>query len=277
MHETLKKAVTVEANALARRHHIKNKQRVLAIMERTAVECGEEFFLKAFCPFLEGALSYLPPERALATFESVDLSSLLQRTQQIYYFADPTTPFYTLEELAELMARYARHLEVNRESLIRTGFPRTSFERCKWLDYHLGHLNFTKLPVSVYGDIEPGARRLVELEGKAERDVDGNFVYDYLWGEISPPGKDVWLGWDGPSVSRTDGSDETLIPISRCTWPTSARRKSTRRKRHRTKISSPRVRNIGLWTLDGSPSSTRKSSTRFRSCSRRTVSRSTTA
>jgi hypothetical protein len=230
MRETLKKAIAIEADALARRHHIKSKQRVRAIMERTAVDCdgrslaefaGEGDPLEnglMFSPSLDEALMYLPPENALTEFECIDLPILLRRTQLIDYFADPATPFYTIEEFAQLMTEYGRHLEANRESLVRTGFPKTSFERCKWLDYRLGHLNFTKMPLSVHGNTAPGARRLAELEGKAERDVEGNLVYDYLWGEISPPDKDVWLGWDGPEVSRTDGPDETLIPISRCTY-----------------------------------------------------------
>jgi hypothetical protein len=228
--EILKKTIAIKADALARRHRIRSKRRVRAIMERTAVDIYgrplAEFKGKGdplengvkFDPSLDEALSYLPPDEALAAFESLDPSLFRQREQLINYFSDPAVPFYTLEELADLMSEYAAHLVANRESLIETGLPKTSFERCNWLDQRLSCLYFTKLPVSIHANIRQCEHYRAELMGSVERDVEGNLIYDYAWGEICPVSGRVALGADGPVAYESKALEGASSPIPRCSY-----------------------------------------------------------
>ncbi|HUU29574.1 MAG TPA: hypothetical protein VM123_17360 [archaeon] len=230
MKNLIKEIIAIEADALARGYGIKNNKRVRAIMERTAVDYyGRPLPNDAdardplenglrFIPSFEEALSYLPPEEALAAFESIDPLLLSRRTYLIEYFADPSTPFYTLKELANLCEKFRTHLEYNREFLIQTGFPKTSFEESKWLDYYLSYLYFVKLPVFIQTDRSPMHQKVVELDGLAEIDEEENFVCKYFWVDRCPLSGTLHWGKNGPSLGRQKGSYVTLNPLRFCSY-----------------------------------------------------------
>lgn len=82
-----------------------------------------------FRPSLDEALAYLPPEDALSAFERADPIALSRRVNLVSYLADPTSPSYTIHELADLLDAFGRHPQRNRDPLVRAGYSRTGFER----------------------------------------------------------------------------------------------------------------------------------------------------
>lgn len=70
---------------------------------------------------------------------------------QGYYLADPYCPLYTLDELAGILKRFAKHLHLNKESLIAHGLPDARFHHSFWLDRHLGNMCFTEMPTHIHG------------------------------------------------------------------------------------------------------------------------------
>ena len=219
------RVIWLEAEGLARRHGL-DFDRVLRIMRRTATDAlgrplappapGRDNLLDGlrFHPSLDEALAYLPPEDALSVFERTDSGALSRRCRLFDYLADPTTPAYTFGELADLLDALGRHLERNRDPLLRTGYPQTSFAPSPWLEWHLVLLSPTKLPVSAFGPpVDPSAPaypsasplpphrvRLLYEEGSLPTDGDGNLVYRHVWSRTARP--PAWSE-DGPWVVRS--------------------------------------------------------------------------
>lgn len=219
------RVIWMEAEGLARRHGL-DFDRVLRIMRRTATDAlgrplappapGRDNLLDGlrFHPSLDEALAYLPPEDALSVFERTDSGALSRRCRLLDFLADPTTPAYTLGELADLLDALGRHLERNRDPLLRTGYPQTSFAPSPWLEWHLVLLSPTKLPVSAFGPpVDPSAPAypsasplpphrvtLLYEEGSLPTDGDGNLVYRHVWSRTARP--PAWSE-DGPWVVRS--------------------------------------------------------------------------
>jgi len=226
----VKTIIADEADRLARRYRIKEKKRVQAILERTAGGVfqqpvpdgiyGGKTLRKGltFHPSLHEALLHLPPEKALSTFERDDLNILAWRCFFVSFFSDQATPYYTLQELADLAKDFATHLGCNEEHLIKTGLPQTSFEKCRWLDYLLGHLYFEKLPLCLQANRSPKAQRIAERDGTATRDEEGNLVFDYSWAKECPStGKQRWV--KGRPVMKTRfARKEVSIPLTLCAY-----------------------------------------------------------
>ena len=236
--------IRIEAEALARRHGL-NPDRVRRVLVRTATDADGRPLPAAsaerdnlanglrFSPTLDEALAYLPPEEALSAFERIEPAALARRSALIDYLADRATPDYTLDELAGLLDAFARHLERNRDALLRTGYPRTRFGPSAWLDWRLTLLSPSKLPVSAFdrpahlpppydhfrGPLAPHEASLYEEEGLLPRDDEGNLAYSYVWATESGP-----LSWskEGPSLVRHDGSFAHLVPIQRCDYAEAA-------------------------------------------------------
>jgi hypothetical protein len=137
-----------------------------------------------FEPALQRALGYLPAHEVLSLFERSDPLMLAARDYLVRSFSHPATPFYTLPEIEGLFFEFSRHQEANREHLLRTGYPATSFERCRWLDRLLGLLYPVKLPAGFFGpkqlEAEHHAPRAAD-ERDLVHDAEGNVVYDYVW------------------------------------------------------------------------------------------------
>jgi hypothetical protein len=96
---------------------------------------------------LEKAFKYLSPLDALDLFEKEDLTCLATRVLLVEYLNARTTPFYTLEKLADLTKDFIDHLHKNKDHLLKTGFPKATFEKCPWLNKHLNKLYYFKLPI----------------------------------------------------------------------------------------------------------------------------------
>jgi len=165
---------------LARRHSL-DVARFRAVFHRL----GDVPWLAGKLPghtALDEVFKCLPPEDALRLFEDEDLAELGRRVALIDgLLVREFTPFYTLEELANLGRECVAHLERNRESLLLTGHPSASFARSPFLDWHLTRLYFTRLPLTVQGRRSPSHQTVAEMTDLAERDEAGNLIYSYTW------------------------------------------------------------------------------------------------
>lgn len=95
-----------------------------------------------FCPSLEEALSYLPNEVGLNLFEKEDLSILSQKENFIkeitkyYVLIHPGgyPPFFTLDELVNILEDFIFQQKQDSEFIIKTGYPRHLFCKHTYLD-----------------------------------------------------------------------------------------------------------------------------------------------
>ena len=69
---------------------------------------------------------------------------LIDKLDFVESLASPLTPYCTIHDLRTNLYNYTRHIERNRDSLIHTGYPATSFEAFKWLDWNLSKTYFVK-------------------------------------------------------------------------------------------------------------------------------------
>lgn len=219
--------IRIEAEALARRREF-DADRVKHVFYKLA----EINWLAPNFPWntaLDEAFTYIDPSKALALFEHEDLTRLASRVLLIDYFAERTTPFYSLEELCTLTDNFISHLSNNEEHLIKTGFPQTSFEKSLWLDWHLNKLYYVKTPL-----FHPLVRQVATecgidlidsfIPGSSTITVNdqGDFLYNYVWAKEPLPigetvsigegtlikGYDLWWNENGPHFN--DGSPVTI-------------------------------------------------------------------
>jgi len=83
------------------------------------------------------AARHLDKEAVAGLFRKQHLRGLWKRYWLAGYLRAPTTPLYTLQELADLIDEYIEYLGRQKKSLVRGGYPRTRFGRCSWLDNRL--------------------------------------------------------------------------------------------------------------------------------------------
>jgi hypothetical protein len=137
---------------------------------------------------LEVAGAYLGDNEAIEFFEKEDdLGSLRHRVLLVSYLHDRVRPLYTLDELANLTRSFIAHLKHNRNHLFMTGYPRSSFGKSLWLDFHLNKLYYVKQPLyepmtidKVFGGIDY-EKSLCVYATEIEKDDTGNITYDYVW------------------------------------------------------------------------------------------------
>lgn len=224
-YDAARSVVRIEADALARKHKL-DPERVHRVMACTAVDAygrplppplpGRDTLEHGllFVPSLDEALAFLAPEVALTVLERTDPATLARRCRLVGYLADPATPSVTLDELVVLLEAYAGHLERNHDALLTTGYPATSFAASPWLDWRLGLLSPTKVPVSAFelptdipvgyssAEGQPPTHRTAVLheEGLLPTDGAGNLVYTYTW--TRDPSPRLWSR-DGPFLARS--------------------------------------------------------------------------
>uniref|UniRef100_UPI0025C2810C hypothetical protein n=1 Tax=Desulfonatronospira sp. TaxID=1962951 RepID=UPI0025C2810C len=107
---------------------------------------SEKRILEIVAGHLDEALKYLEPERAFSMFSSSDVKKLV--TVYIPYYNALTskeTPFYTREELAEVIQDFYRYLFSNKNFLLLCGYPRRSFEKSPYFDRLLSNLYPVKI------------------------------------------------------------------------------------------------------------------------------------
>lgn len=226
--------IRIEASALARQHGLE-PERVRRILEGTATDSygwpiqppapGRDNLSEGlqFHPSLEEALAFLPTEQALSAFEQTDPITLSKRAHLVPYLADLTSPSYTALELADLLDAYGLHLNRNRNSLIRTGFPETRFAPSPWLDWHLTLVSPTKFPVNAIalpdpthsGDLDRNPTPFHQ-DTLSQREVNTDLVYSYAWSRESVP--PMWTK-NGPFLVR---SLERTIPCEPCHYEQAA-------------------------------------------------------
>jgi len=250
MKDKVKKLIAAQTDALASKYGIKDKERLRRMLEshRTAASSkgapvphatptavASDSLTRSHglrvdvtpdrcierCSSIFDAFKYLPEDEAFAMLESSDFNLPFLELFLIDHLVFPATPFYTLHELADVCEEFLVHIERNRDHLITTGYPARSFEKSKWLDNYLLNLYPVKLPVFIQGKRQPEAQEVAEREGSAERDADGNLLYDYSWIEECPmsgvlPWEDVDALWDVPK--GPDGQTVYLDPLRFCSY-----------------------------------------------------------
>jgi hypothetical protein len=186
------KVIRIEAADIAKRHKLKDRQRVAEIVRKTAIDAnGIRFDVKrnrknllehvtSFSPRLDEALRFMPADKAMDLFEQSDLNSLGVKAKVLGFWVVDDTPFYTLSELRDHIDALVRHLRNNKRSLLSIGYPSTGFRRSELLFQDLSRLYPIKVPGSIQG------RRFLdqmdaELAKKAKRDSEGNLIYKYTW------------------------------------------------------------------------------------------------
>ena len=120
-----------EANAVAQEHGL-DADRVWAVLARLE-NCV--WLLTPPERELRQAIRALGASEALQLFEQEEhLEWLAWRVIWFRSLMSEATPLYTLAELADLTGSFVAHLERNREQLVATGYPRTTFESSSWFD-----------------------------------------------------------------------------------------------------------------------------------------------
>lgn len=163
-------------------------------------------YLLRFMSVLEDVFLYFPEDKALAIFKSIDSITLSRRHFLIKFFTDRNTPFYTLKEFTNLIEMYRTQLVCNRGSLLKTGFPKTSFEESEWFDRNLGYLYFVKLPLFIEGNPSPWHRAsMEEKENKLiQRNEKNNIIYNYIW--INDDPRYDWMDKDDVIVCKYENA-----------------------------------------------------------------------
>ena len=156
--------IRIESEALARLRGL-NPERVKTVFQRLA-EVGSFTPNFPFSTALDEAFGFFEPPKALNIFEKENLSELAHKVAIVDYIGDKWTPFYSLDEAAEILEAFIVNQQHNRESLIRTGYPKISFERSRWIDSSLNRLYYVKSAVGF---------------NKAIRNKNGDFEYSYVW------------------------------------------------------------------------------------------------
>jgi len=192
MDKIVEDVITIEAKALAKKHNIADEQRVVNIMKRLAMDCNGIRFLESrntkdplsegltFYPSLDTALVFMTPEKALSLFETVDIDELASKVSWFDFLIDDKNPFYTHDEFAALIKHFIAYLKANKSSLMGTGYPMKSFEKSPWLYDKLSRLYPVKVPLSIQGR-SLHRQKIAEEDGVAERDDDGNLIYNFTW------------------------------------------------------------------------------------------------
>lgn len=192
MDKLVEDVITLEAKALARKCNIADVKRVIKVMKRIAIDSnGLRYEITrnikdplgeglGFYPSLDKALVYLDPDKALSLFETADIDDLAYKVSYFDFLTDKETPFYTHEELAEVIEQFIPYLKANKSSLLAIGYPAKSFEKSPWLYRNLSRLYPVKIPFTVQGR-SFSHQKIAEIDGIAEKDSEGNLIFNYTW------------------------------------------------------------------------------------------------
>lgn len=170
---------TFEFGTREERHQIRRllEQGIPYIGHGAASGSAEAVFgaRKAIEAFLHDTALFLPRNDALKVLEGHDLHAFACRPRLVEQLAHPFVPLYTLPELAERTAGFIAHLERNREHLLLTGFSRTGFARCEWLQIRLGNLYYTYEPISWRARAGAAREWIYEYAWTADADAEAPF------------------------------------------------------------------------------------------------------
>jgi len=207
----LKQELVTKMLSLASQHQLDPNR-----VESVAVRLGEVESVNGYYPLfnvLEKSIEVLGPTEALHYLESEDLERLAQRVATLR-FLTRHDPLYRLDELASLATAMKIHLENNRQALLETGYPHTSFGQSLWLDYHCNRLYPTKLPVTVQGS-RPLKQLEDELAETVDRDRVGDLSYAYTWAKQSALGTKAP---QGNTLTPTHEDTGTLMIAREYNW-----------------------------------------------------------
>ena len=154
-----------------------------------------EYVEKYVFDLFENALAVFPQEKVFRIFEKRNLALLSVYDGIIEDLANPSTPFFNLQDLENIIEQFIFHLEKNKESILLCGHPETTFEPSAWFYYHLSKLYYIKSPVGVNN----------------RRNESGDFDRFYIW--ASNRGQCSYS--EAPIVEGLTSSDAFLLDSSR--------------------------------------------------------------
>jgi hypothetical protein len=154
-----------KADYICKTYRIKDNNAIVSILRDTYSDSG-------FSPSLEEALRYLAYREAAQVFTVENLEDLRLLEKAFGAIKNKFTDILTLSELESKLSNYLRHIEKDRPFAIKTGYPKRSFEMCRWLDWHLSPNYPTRYPAKMKDD---------------EKDEEGNAVYEYYWQRLIWP------------------------------------------------------------------------------------------
>ncbi|OGF63610.1 MAG: hypothetical protein A2Y62_18820 [Candidatus Fischerbacteria bacterium RBG_13_37_8] len=182
-----KKIVLQKAKEIAKRYHIDDEKRILAIMENTVIRAldinlpkddSNSHHIVTCIPSLEDALKYMPPDQAMQLFDIHNLDKLRKIIFLWEILTFFKTPFYTHKELAEIIKKFISYLENNENSLISIGYPETYFNDSPWLHDILSLMFPVKVPLFIKDKISDAN----DASGQHPyRDSYGNLILEYCW------------------------------------------------------------------------------------------------
>jgi len=144
--EEWKAQIEKAADALAEHHSLDNKRVREMFHKMDAAHLGYPGF-PSESP-LKDAIAFIEPEKAIQLFENTDPVFLMNRYLTYNRFLFPSfAPFYTHNELADLIVDFIDYQKINQDKIIQTGFPNRPFSKSLWLDGQLSRLYFVKLPL----------------------------------------------------------------------------------------------------------------------------------
>lgn len=160
MDKAIEDIIKKDARALAKKHNITDIEKVTSIMRKIARDCSTvryhetqkdqllEDFL-AFIPLLDEALTLFPLDKVMNIFEDNMVYGLWIKNTALQICFSKQNPFYTHQELLDLIIKFIEYLYDNKTSLISTGYPTTVFESSFWLYYKLARLYPVRIPASI--------------------------------------------------------------------------------------------------------------------------------
>lgn len=186
MDKMVEKIIQDESKTIIKKFNIQEKDcdRVFNIMHKTVF-----YFRKdldplrkrvSFDPSLDEALTYLSHEKSFNIFENSDFRELLNKCFIIELIFNKDTPFYTLQELSDILRKFVKYLESNKISLISIGYPFKNFSSSFWLYNKLSHLYPLKFAHSIQIQSSSKKSRTI-IDNITKKDLDDSLIYNYIW------------------------------------------------------------------------------------------------
>ncbi|HJX50968.1 MAG TPA: hypothetical protein VJ438_05905, partial [Candidatus Nanoarchaeia archaeon] len=190
MQKIIEESIKEMAKEISEKHKISDIDRVFNILKKTAIdnkatrlEDTEDFIDDGsftFIPSLWEALALFPPDRALEIFETSDLDDLFVKCGYISNLLDLDTPFYTHQELLELIIRFKKYCLDNKPNLLWRGYPLKCFNSSAWFYCKLSRLYPIKIPgparIKSFAD-----QKIVTEKGFGILDNERDIIFFYKW------------------------------------------------------------------------------------------------
>jgi len=188
MYDYFSDIVKHEIKACAKRHNL-DAEDVQAVFQKLDAAQWYEPKYPQFTAF-DLSLKYLDGKKAVELFTGSDIEILRKRVSICDYLNHPLVPFHNINELSELLDTFSGYLSDNKDSLLKTGYPKAPFQDSPWLESKLGGLLCTKIPI--YHPCDIYRKNMFQIAAvvsvhednmytSLKKDPKGNWEYNYIW------------------------------------------------------------------------------------------------